>query len=359
MGASLRCVDCETIDDLVFETTHMWLHVPTGEAVAKLLTLCARRALNVERVSERCLALALRREEIEGFATALMGALTGQELVHIRLLTAPVPSMSAADMGRLVSADVFINRVKGQWIIESIQSQTFQTWFQPIVHAADPARTFGAEALFRLRDAAGNLIPPGYVFRVAEAADLLFSVDLVARANAVETAAKAGFRDKIFINFNPSSVYDPSYCLRTTASVVAELGLDTSDIVFEITETERIADIDHLKGILTFYRRAGFQVALDDIGSGWSGLNTLHTFNPDYVKIDMELVRDVHRDSFKRSIVRHLVSIAKEQDIKVIGEGIEAAAEAETLREMGVDYLQGYHFARPAPLTGATSDAAA
>ena len=249
-------------------------------------------------------------------------------------------------------ADVFVNRVKGAWLVEALEAESYDTWYQPIVHAdaqAD-APPFALEGLFRMRDASGNNIPPGYVFQLAEHAGLLFSLDIAARASAVSRAAKSGYKGQLFVNFNPSSIYDPAYCLRTTASTISNLGLKPGDITFELTETHRIQDKDHLKGILAFYRQAGFKVALDDIGSGWSGLNLLHEVRPDFVKIDMDLVRDIDRDPLKQSIVGHLISISREHNIAVIAEGIETESEAKVLREAGADYLQGYLFARPAPI---------
>ncbi|MFN6972114.1 MAG: EAL domain-containing protein, partial [Rheinheimera sp.] len=202
--------------------------------------------------------------------------------------------------------------------------------------------------LFRMRDDSGSIVPPHLAFMLAEQADLLFSLDLVARRAAVEYFAAARLKGKLFINFNPSSIYDPSYCLRSTAAAIYELGLKPADVVFEVTETHQTNDLNHLKGILAFYRNAGFKVAMDDIGSGWSGLNLLQKIRPDYVKIDMELVRDIHEDVFKQNIVSSLISIAKKSSITIIAEGIETEQEASWLIDNKVDLLQGYLFGKPA-----------
>jgi EAL domain-containing protein (putative c-di-GMP-specific phosphodiesterase class I) len=137
--------------------------------------------------------------------------------------------------------------------------------------------------------------------------------------------------------------------LRATAASINEIGMKPEDIVFEVTETHKAHDLNHLKGILAFYRTAGFQVALDDIGSGWSGLNLMQKLRPDYVKIDMELVRDIDLDSYKQNIVTNLIRIARTNEIKVIAEGIETKEEAQWLIKEKADYLQGYLFGRPSP----------
>lgn len=138
---------------------------------------------------------------------------------------------------------------------------------------------------------------------------------------------------------------------RSTASAISELGFQPQDIVFEVTETHQARDMNHLKGILAFYRSCGFGVALDDIGSGWSSLNMLAQLRPDYIKVDMELVRHIDTNQHKRSIVSHLIQLAHENGIEVIAEGVESRAEAQMLRDIGADYLQGYYFAKPAALS--------
>lgn len=319
------------------------------------MALCQEHGWPMSEVGGLGLRVELERAAVDRFVTVLYGALKGPELAGMRIVTTDGREPGPADLGKVLGGDVFVNRFKAGWIIDALDAGTYTTWFQPIVRAddPDPTRPFAREGLFRLQDRDGTLIPPGYVFSVAADAGLLFNLDLVARRSAVEAAARARVRSKLFINFNPSSIYDPSYCLRTTAAAIEELGFRPSDVVFELTETHRAHDKAHLKGILAFYRNAGYAIALDDVGAGWSGLNLLHELRPDYVKIDMDLVRDIHEDAFKQTIVHHLLSIARTHGIGTIAEGIETQAEADWLIDRGVDYLQGYLFGRPALLEAA------
>lgn len=190
-------------------------------------------------------------------------------------------------------------------------------------------------------------MPPSHAFKLAEGSDLFFSLDLIARRSAVAHFKKSWLRGKLFINFNPSSIYDPSYCLRATASAINALGIRPEDVVFEITETTTATDESVMRGIFNFYRNAGFGVALDDIGSGWSGLNMLHKYRPDYVKIDMDLVRDLHRDPYKQTIVKHLIQLAHDNGAKVIAEGIERKEELAILQSYRADFYQGFLLAKP------------
>jgi EAL domain-containing protein (putative c-di-GMP-specific phosphodiesterase class I) len=115
-----------------------------------------------------------------------------------------------------------------------------------------------------------------------------------------------------------------------------------------VVESEQIADRDHLLNILAYYRREGFRVALDDLGSGYSSLNLLVALRPDFVKLDMELAREVGNDPLRRALVQALVQTAHDYGIQVIAEGVETVESAQILSEMGIRLLQGYLFGKPA-----------
>lgn len=348
----MKCAECEAIDSIIFDQTECWIYPPTSESSADLIGALSNAGLRAQGIGNNAIRVRVDRADIDGFIDILSEELKGPERGFAKILTTSGASPGPEEFGRIISVDAFVNRYHSGWIVESIENDRYESWFQPIVTAKDPnaAIPFAREALFRMTDAKGQIVPPGRVFGIAGKSDLLFTLDLVARRSAVEGAARAKIKSKVFINFNPSAIYDPAYCLRTTAAAIRDLGMQPSDIVFELTETHRARDEEHLKGILKFYRSAGFGVALDDIGSGWSGLNMLHEYKPDYVKIDMDLIRDVDTDRFKQTIVTHLVSIAKELGITTIGEGVETESEAAWVREAGVDLLQGYYFGKPQPL---------
>ena len=350
----MYCADCETVDEYFFETTWFWLFVPTVESFGKVAGLCGSMGLESKQETTHCISTLVKLEQVSEFLTSLNGILEGPELAGTKVTTtARAQSPSLDDIGRMTTLEILLNRYKSKWLIQSVEKERYQTWFQPIVEAPgclDDARVFAYEGLFRILDENSTIVPPDLAFSLAEQSDLLFSLDLVARRSAVESAAKAGLTGKLFINFNPSSIYDPSYCLRATAASINEIGLTPQDVVFEITETHKANNINHLKGILSFYRSAGFQVALDDIGSGWSGLNLLQSLRPDYVKIDMDLVRDIDLDSYKQNIVTNLINIAKLNSIQVIAEGVETEAEARWLINAKADFLQGFLFAKPKPM---------
>jgi EAL domain-containing protein (putative c-di-GMP-specific phosphodiesterase class I) len=198
----------------------------------------------------------------------------------------------------------------------------------------------------RGRGTDGALIPPVELFTAAKQAGLLFQLDLAARRKAVTSIAEHKLSTLALINFTPTSIYDPTTCLRSTVATVSDFGLDPSRIVFEIIETEH-ADETLLKNILDVYRAAGFQVAIDDFGAGYSSMNLLNALHPDYLKLDMALVRGIDRDPYKAELARGLLDSARKLSIKTIAEGVETQEEWQWVRDNGADLVQGFYFARP------------
>lgn len=344
----MDCPDCERIDDALFPETWLWIWPPTAESHAKVGTVLGAEGFDAAPFGRLGVRVRFQAAEGRRLAILLAGALESEELAALKTVATPRPELVPDDLARFMSGSAFVALIEAGWLVAAIREKRYESWLQPIV-AADGA-PFAREALFRLREPSGDLVSAGRAFGIAKDAGLLFNLDLVARRSAVETAARAGRGGRLFVNFNPSSIYDPAYCLRTTAGFVAELGLSPADIVFEVTETEQARDLRHLKGILAFYRKAGFRVALDDIGSGYSSLNLLNEVRPDFMKIDMELIRDIDTDPYKQNIVRNLFAIAQGNGTLTVAEGIETDAERDWLRAEGVNYMQGYLFGPPAPV---------
>lgn len=351
----MYCADCEAIDEYFFTSTVFWLFLPTKESGVKLVNMAKNTDYHWQQLQPHIISIKVNEGQIDTFLMSLLGEFEPQELAKTKVTTTKQGEPKLADMARMVTIDTLINRFKSRWLTDSIEAQRYQSHFQPIYPVADTTQPFAYEALFRMQDDRGNTVPPSYVFELAEYSELLFALDLVARRSAVAHYAKAQLSGKLFINFDPTSIYDPSYCLRATVTAINKLGIKPSNVVFEITETHKINNDALLKGILSFYRRSGFEVALDDIGSGWSGLNMLHKFRPDYVKIDMDLIRDLDTDQYKQIIVKHLIEIAHDNSVKVIAEGVETQAEYEQLKLMRADYCQGFFFAKPKFMPSALS----
>jgi EAL domain-containing protein (putative c-di-GMP-specific phosphodiesterase class I) len=216
--------------------------------------------------------------------------------------------------------------------------------FQPIVDV-ETGRPFAFEALVR----GGNGESASEVLaRVTP--ENRYAFDQQCRVAAIEEAVAAGILEtdaRLSINFLPNAVYSPVACIRLTLKTARETGFPTNRLIFEFTENEEIADSSHVKNIIETYQKMGFGTAIDDFGAGHAGLGLLAKFQTDFIKLDMELIREIEASLPRRLIVDGVLRIAKSLGITVIAEGVETIAEYDVLRAMGVRYIQGYLLAHP------------
>ena len=163
----------------------------------------------------------------------------------------------------------------------------------------------------------------------------------------------AGAEHLFLINFLPSVIYEPAFCLRTTVQALEGTGLQPGQIVFEVVETEGIEDHAHLRDILRYYRDHGFRVALDDLSSGYSGLSLMADLDPDLIKIDRGVVARSVDSAAHGEVCRAIVGLARSRGRRVLAEGVETTAQRDFMRALGVDLMQGFLFGRPAPTLAA------
>ena len=175
----------------------------------------------------------------------------------------------------------------------------------------------------------------------------VYSFDQACRVKAVAGAAKLGMRELLSINFLPNAVYRPEVCIRTTFEAARMNNFPIERIIFEVTEGEQVQDRAHLVNIFREYRRFGFQTAIDDFGAGYAGLNLLSEYQPDLIKIDMGLVRNIDSSGSRQAIVRAIASMCRELNILILAEGIETRGERDFLADAGIELMQGYFFSKP------------
>lgn len=180
--------------------------------------------------------------------------------------------------------------------------------------------------------------------------DNRYQFDQSCRVAAIEGAVAAGILDgdaRLSINFMPNAVYSPVACIQLTLATAAATGFPTDRLTFEFTENERMPDPAHVAGIVAAYRRMGFSTAIDDFGSGHSGLTLLADIQPDIVKLDTALVRGIDASLPRRLIVANVLRLCTDLDIAVVAEGVESLAELDALRDIGVRFIQGFLFGEP------------
>lgn len=230
------------------------------------------------------------------------------------------------------------------WFDKALETDSFTTHFQPIVDVRE-GRIHGHECLVRLfLDRPYN---GGEIMEAAVGRGRTHIFDSYMRQLSVRSAAAQNHPGaKVFINFLPSSIYDPAFCMKSTLQAMAETALTPADIVFEVVESERILDPRHLQRICNYYRDGGFGFALDDVGTGSNSLQMVCDLRPDYIKIDKSLISGLGQSMY-RSTVRKISELAAEFSVNVIAEGIEDARTAAVCLDAGIRYMQGYYFGRP------------
>ncbi|MDO9478508.1 MAG: EAL domain-containing protein [Pseudohongiella sp.] len=175
----------------------------------------------------------------------------------------------------------------------------------------------------------------------------LYHFDQTCRVKAIELATRLNLKVALNINFTPNAVYRPETCIRTTLAAAKKYGFPVESIHFEVTESEEVQEKSHLFDIIAAYKKLGFTTAIDDFGAGFSGLNLLAEFQPDYIKIDRALIDRVDQKPAKQAIIQGVLLTCKMLNIGVLAEGVERREEYEWLCSKGVDLFQGYYFARP------------
>lgn len=221
----------------------------------------------------------------------------------------------------------------------------FTMAFQPILDL-DSGRPFAYEALVRGTngEGAGTILS-----QVTD--DNRYQFDQACRVKAIELAAGLGLHRledcRLSINFLPNAIYRPETCIRSTLSACSKFDFPSQRLMFEVTEGERVDDAAHLIRIFKDYRRRGFLTAIDDFGAGYAGLNLLAAFQPQVLKLDMELTRNIDTEPVRQAIVAGIALVAGRLDITLVAEGVESEGERDTLYALGVRYQQGYLFARP------------
>jgi EAL domain-containing protein (putative c-di-GMP-specific phosphodiesterase class I) len=347
------CRACQEIPSRPFSRAYLW--APDGHPAAKVAGLLARRRLPVDpRLGEDCLVVAV--DDPERFVTEIAGTLLASELRDTKVLVTDGGEVGLQDLRRVTTLRELVDDVRGDWVAELLRDRRYESFVQPIVRLSDGA-VLGHEFLLRGRERDGSAVSAAAIFGAARHPRLVAALDRVARINAVRTAKRLGVPGKLFINFAPNAIYEPSHCLRTTVTAVREEGLDPNDVVFEIIESERVDDYAHLRGIVNFYRAAGFQIALDDFGTGYNNLSSLFALRPDFIKLDIVLTRAARDDGPRRNLLGHLIASAASEGIGVIAEGIEDAETLALLRDLGATFGQGYHLGRPSasPAQAATA----
>lgn len=332
-------------------TRHAGHALRTGAGEAALLRSISR--MDEERLPEQAFSLkmslqaALRKHTISALGHEFEIEV-GFAVLHDSPLMVRERALHEAigDARRMARGAVNLDAVKLSSVFRSIvRHGQIHVLFQPI-YDFKKGSVLAWEALSR-GPRGSEFESPALLFDFAEQTGQLFVLEQACRRRAVETVGALEPGQKLFLNIHPRAVVDPTFAPGRTLELIRAHGLEPDNIVFEITERHSIKDFSSFHKTLDHYRSQGFRVAVDDAGTGYSGLSTIAALKPDYIKVDMSLVRDIDRDPVRRALMETMVTLAGRIGSEIIAEGIETKGEAGALIEIGVHYGQGYFLSRP------------
>jgi EAL domain-containing protein (putative c-di-GMP-specific phosphodiesterase class I) len=218
----------------------------------------------------------------------------------------------------------------------------FSFAFQPIVDARNQ-EIISFEALVRGPKGESSA---SVLSRVSD--DNLFEFDEACRCKAIDMASRLNIPTRLNINMAARGLHEVDLSITSTFKASLSYGFPVKNIVFEVIESESLTDRANLLRYLRLYQDFGFMTAFDDFGTGYSGLKLLAQFQPDFIKLDRNLIANIDQDRVKQSVFAGIRDICRRLSIEMIAEGVERAREYRWLRQAGADYFQGYYFARPA-----------
>ncbi|MBB5392802.1 MULTISPECIES: GGDEF domain-containing protein [unclassified Herbaspirillum] len=228
---------------------------------------------------------------------------------------------------------------------EIIAQRKLTALFQPIVRMRN-GEILGYEGLIR-GPSNTPLHSPLALFKVARTHNLSVQMEYLCRHIVLTRFAQSGLPGNLFLNVTPGALMQPEAIQGETLRYLENLGVNPQRIIIELTENEPTYDYALLRNAAMHYRDMGFQIAIDDLGEGFSSLRLWSELQPEYVKIDMHFVQGINHDPMKLQFVRSIQEIAEKSGSIVIAEGIESQAELLTIRDLGIACGQGYHIARP------------
>jgi EAL domain-containing protein (putative c-di-GMP-specific phosphodiesterase class I) len=242
-----------------------------------------------------------------------------------------------------------LRRAEELLVLERLQDvlvrEQVLTSYQPILRLQENT-IMGFEALSRGPRGSG-LETAEALFAAAAANGLTVELDRLCRRRALLSSNRVPSSARIFVNTLPATMRDPQFRGKPLIDFLEQAQVAPSRIVIEITEHLVIENYSIFRDTMSYFTDLGMALAVDDVGTGYSGLESIAKLKPSFLKIDTSLVRDVHVSSVNRSMVRAIVGLGHGIGAQVIAEGIHNEEEVQTLRGLEVDFGQGYHLARP------------
>ena len=272
--------------------------------------------------------------------TAIRDADGGVNALFGQIIDIDAQKARQAELQRKLDDIGWVERIR-----EALEHDRFELHSQPIVDLAT-GQTVQRELLIRMRDEAGELVPPGMFLPAAEEYGLIEEIDRWVLSQAVQLAARG---EAVEVNVSAASMSSPAFLTAVEHELDAS-GADPARLVFEITETALMRQMDLGVAFAERLASLGCRFALDDFGTGYASFTYLKRLPVHYLKIDRDFVSELVGSARDRHVVQAIVSLANGFEAQTIAEGVEDAETLKLLSAYGVDYAQGFHLGRPAPL---------
>lgn len=341
----MSCGRCDKLHKIAFNISDVYVSIPTIHHEESFERILKKQSYSYKGIEAGYLIKGVNFQEFVLFLSDSVFNSVEQKDVKILPIKSG-ESLGFASLKHYKTLSEWKSLYRGKEVASIIGESRIKTLFQPIVEV-NTGEIYGYEALSRGILKNGKIMNPEELFSRAKDMDLMFYLDRVCRESSIRAASVQGIKKKLFVNFIPTAIYEPSLCLQSTAKVLAEENIDPDQMVFEVVETEKVEDFGHLNRILDYYKERGYSTALDDIGSGYSNISSLLQLKPDYMKIEMNIVRDIHLDKKKQELLDEFIYNGKQVGAVILAEGIETLEEYRYLKGKNVDLMQGYLFGKP------------
>jgi len=240
------------------------------------------------------------------------------------------------------------SRLRRKRLFDLVVEGRVRSVYEPIVDV-ESRTVFGYEALARGPEDS-ELHSPAKLFATATEQDLLFQLDCLCRQSGLDGARDLPGDTKLFLNVRPTTVHDPNFRAEVLERTLERCGLCPSDVVLEISEQESIDNFEIFREVRDYYGKMGFQIALDDTGSGYASLKAVVELSPEFIKVDRAFVSRIDEDPGRQEVLSAFRSVAERIGARIIGEGLDTLEELDTLGRLGIPFGQGWLFGKPHPL---------
>ena len=286
-------------------------------------------------------------DDMESILPILDAAFAVKERRAIRALMSGNSTPQLQEFAELHSLEELGLRLSARWLGDMLADRRYKSLMQPIVSVFDHEEVMGYEFLIRGLHTDGTDIPAPVLFDTAEQAGMLYALDLAAGESATRAACEFDVSQSVFVNVLPHTIDTEHGMDAWLETVIGNSRFAVDQLVFELVESQQLADIETVQTLVRRLKDRGIRIALDDFGTGFNNLSGITEIRPDFIKLDKSLTQDLTKDGRKWTLVANIVDSAKQSEIKVIAEGVEDNKTARMLESAGADYLQGYLFGMP------------